>query len=75
MQAVAHAQRILDWYQNLTSDEIPPSWMWPFDDLVSEWLDDVLDARRSGTTLDRDETDWDSMDQNELSPRYVAAHS
>jgi len=28
MSAIEHANRIIDWQENLTGDEIPPTWMW-----------------------------------------------
>lgn len=37
---------VLDWSENLDSEEMPPEWLWPFDDEVGEWLEDVMAARK-----------------------------
>ena len=31
--------------ENLTKDEMPPDWMWPFDDELEQWFADVEEAR------------------------------
>ena len=49
----------MDWYENLTGDEIPPEWMWPFDHLVAEWLEDVK-ARRADRFDSNKDDDSDS---------------
>lgn len=43
--AIAHAHRVLDWQENLPSDEVPPSWMWPFEDELEIWFDQVEEKR------------------------------
>lgn len=44
--AIEHAHRILDWQENLSHDEIPPSWMWIFEDELEIWFDDVEEKRK-----------------------------
>lgn len=70
MAAVAHAHKILDWFEHLMPNEVPPEWMWPFDDLLEEWFEDVMAARKSGMGMDDED---DETFQNELSPRYRKA--
>lgn len=41
MRAIAHAHRILDWQENLQSEEMPPEWMWPFDEDLELWFEEV----------------------------------
>jgi hypothetical protein len=45
MRAITHAFRILDWYENLMEEEQPPEWMWPFEDELEIWFEDVQRAR------------------------------
>jgi hypothetical protein len=35
---VEHAHQILDWQENLTSDEVPPRWMWHLDHELDIWF-------------------------------------
>ncbi len=46
MQAVEHANRVLDWQENLSGDEMPPEWMWPLDAEIVEWMERVSSDRR-----------------------------
>lgn len=46
---IEHANRILDWQENLRPKEIPPEWMWPLDDEVGKWLEEVMEARNEGS--------------------------
>lgn len=46
VQAIQHAYTILNWYENVPSDEMPPAWMWPFPDETGQWFDEVKEARR-----------------------------
>lgn len=58
VMAISHAHRILDWQENLSSDEVPPSWMWPFEDELEIWFDQVEEKRseRYGNRGDNDTT-------------------
>lgn len=46
MLAYEHANLILDWQENLTSDEMPPRWMWAFGDELEIWFEDVDTQRK-----------------------------
>lgn len=39
--AMHHANTILSWQENLTKDEVPPPWMWPFPEHLEEWFTEV----------------------------------
>lgn len=45
--AIQHANRICDWQENMLSEECPPQWMWPFNDELEAWFDDVDAARKA----------------------------
>lgn len=62
LRAIAHANKILDWYENMISTDIPPEWMWSFDEPLNEWFDD-LKAANSSTTPEHTEV---PMMENEL---------
>lgn len=49
LRAIGHANKILSWYENMSDDDIPPEWMWVFDELLEEWFDDIRKARTSDT--------------------------
>lgn len=64
--AVQHALHVLHWQENLSTDEMPPEWMWPFNDALDEWFDEV-DARRRDRVGGRDTyEDAPDMMSNEL---------
>lgn len=65
LQAIEHANRVLDWTENLSSDELPPAWMWPFDEELRLWFEEVERKREEkfGTGESGDESD---MQTNEL---------
>lgn len=44
--ALFHAHRILDWQENLMEGEMPPEWMWPFEDELQIWFERVDEARK-----------------------------
>ena len=47
MRAVQFAGRILEWQENLTEEEMPPQWMWCFEDELEPWFDEIFRARKS----------------------------
>lgn len=58
MTAISHANTILDWFENLPSDEQPPTWMWPFPDELKEWFDEVKIAREQKYGRSDDGDGW-----------------
>lgn len=66
--AITHAERILDWHENLSADEVPPSWMWALEDELETWFEEVSRKRKErfgGSARDDEEIDGPSM-QNEF---------
>lgn len=56
LRAIEHANKILDWHENLMEDDIPPEWKWPFDEELKEWFEEIKAARRAGQEVEtRDE--------------------
>ena len=51
-------------------EEMPPSWMWPFSDSISEWIEDVVHARKDGGKFDRDDRTQVPMTKNEHASRF-----
>lgn len=69
MRAISHAYKILDWFENLLEEEIPPEWMWPFDDELEDWFDKIKRDREDKHSSGRDDSsdsDSGAMLQNEL---------
>lgn len=46
---------VLSWYEHLSTDEIPPRWMWPFPSELEKWFEQVEEARREGVKFTRPE--------------------
>ena len=59
---------VLGWQENLPQDEMPPGWMWPFEDELEAWFQDVTAARKNGWDAPgrKDEDEERPMAQNEL---------
>lgn len=62
---IEHATRINNWFENLTSDDMPPAWMWPFEDELSTWFEQVEIRRKDQYGGDSDDA---SMMRNEWGP-------
>lgn len=45
MTAVNHCRTVHGWEDNLSGEEMPPRWMWPFPEELSEWFEEVQMAR------------------------------
>lgn len=58
--------RVLTWQENLTNEEMPPQWMWPFDEELEVWFEEVDRQRKNrfGSSDDDDEP-MGAMMQNE----------
>ncbi len=65
MRAISHGNRILDWYENLEEGQVPPEWMWVFEDELNTWFDRIKEERKSRFSSDSSSDDGDMM-QNEL---------
>lgn len=44
--AIQHAYRVLSWQENLTEDEMPPVYMWPFEEALELHFERVDRARK-----------------------------
>lgn len=66
--ALEQAQRVLNWQENLMEEEMPPAWMWPFDQQLEEWFEEVERKRKSkyGADSDDDDEPMGDMMQNEF---------
>jgi hypothetical protein len=67
LQAIEHASRICDWQENYAQDEMPPVWMWPFEDELEIWFEEVENKRkeRFGTPGSSGDEDGGDMMANE----------
>lgn len=65
--AIEHASKVCDWQENLLSEEVPPSWMWPFDEELVEWFE-AIDEKRKDRYGGGDDSSsgGDGMMSNEL---------
>jgi hypothetical protein len=66
--AIEHANRVLDWHENLMEDELPPEWMWPLDNEIASWFEGVKRQRdeKFGTSSSNGDREVDMMMDNEL---------
>jgi hypothetical protein len=69
--AIEHAIKVCSWQENLVGDEMPPMWMWPFDDELEIWFDRVDRERKEkyggGESDTREKV---PLMDNELSARF-----
>lgn len=42
---IQHASTVLSWHENLSGDETPPRWMWPFADELDAHFEGVQQER------------------------------
>lgn len=70
LKAVEHSLRVMSWYENLPGDEIPPGWMWPFEDELDIWFAAV--KKKNDEKYGRDSGDEESseMMENEFAERF-----
>jgi hypothetical protein len=61
-----HVDRILNWQENLASEEMPPAWMWSLDDDLEDWFDRVK-ADRDEKYGRNSSDDWGGI-KNEWAP-------
>jgi len=54
--AIEHAGQICDWQENLTSDEMPPRWMWPFNEELEVYFEAVDRKRKEKYGIEDDDT-------------------
>lgn len=46
--AIEHAHRVLSWRENLSGDDMPPSWMWHIESELDSWFQAVDERRKDG---------------------------
>lgn len=69
-RAIAHAERILQWQDNLVAKEMPPRWMWIFEESLSNWFEDLKSQREGPAPSSSDSTDSPSMMSNVHTDRF-----
>lgn len=59
---------VLTWYENRPSKEVPPQWMWPFDEELEAWFKRVDEEKKAGnkSSSGSDGSESAPMVQNEL---------
>ncbi len=70
LSVITQAHTILQWQENLSKDEMPPEWMWPFNEEISEWIEEVVRARKEGVDFVRDDRTQVPLVENEHSNRF-----
>lgn len=66
--AIQHAHTILNWFENLPEEEVPPGWMWPFADEVGEWFEEIREIRRQKNDRHSDDRETVPMTDNAWQP-------
>lgn len=63
---------ICSWAENLSEDEVPPEWMWCFDDLLKSWFEDVKKRREKKFDSSDNSVEWEEteLDDNDLATEY-----
>ncbi len=52
VNALHHAHMVNTWHANYPAHEVPPRWMWPFEDELDQWFTEVKLAREQGSNED-----------------------
>ena len=60
---------VLDWQENLPSNEMPPEWMWPFAERLTDWFKEV--KRKRDEKYGNDSVDDDS----DMGASWTMAHN
>lgn len=70
--AVSHGLAIINWQENLPKEEIPPEWMWCFDDELEQWFENVKAEREKKYNTGNSKTDYDKPGfmQNEFAAKF-----
>ena len=66
VDALDHALTILAWQENLTSDEMPPMWMWHLDWELNDWFKIVKQKRDEKFGLDSSSQNDNDYEENDL---------
>lgn len=67
--SVEHALGILNWQENLSSEEMPPEWMWSLDHELEPWFERVTEEREEkcgGGSDSRERSNGSGFMKNEL---------
>lgn len=65
--AIEHALNVLNWYENLPNDEVPPEHLWEDPEGLEQWWRQVED-RRSDDRPDLADTDRSADDDEHRDP-------
>ena len=69
VRTVEHSFKVLDWYENLLTEEVPPQWMWTVEHELELWFERVerdREAKYGGGGSGSDDDDMGQMMRNEL---------
>jgi putative NADPH-quinone reductase len=68
-----HADYLLQLQQDLSSEEMPPEWMWPLPWEMEQWIDRVVRERKA--KYGGNDSDFDSADytENEFATEWKKA--
>jgi hypothetical protein len=58
---------VISWQENLLEGEMPPDWMWPYQDELEVWFEEVDRKRKEKNNPGGEDAEGDSMMQNEFS--------
>lgn len=60
--AIEHALKVLSWFENYSSEEVPPEFMWEDDDGVEKWFKTVKENK---------DNDYPTGDDDDGNPRML----
>lgn len=53
LEAIAQANRILDWYETYQEEDIPPQHIWPYTEHIYDWFEEVKFRHQTEAEIDR----------------------
>lgn len=49
VKAINHCLTVLSWFENISdADHMPPEYLWPFDDEITKWFENIKEEHGSG---------------------------
>lgn len=66
VRAIQFANRVLAWQEDLLEEEMPPEWMWLFEDELEPWFDEVMRNRKAKFSPDTPSSGEGEMLENEF---------
>lgn len=66
VRAIQFSTRVLAWQEDLLEEEMPPKWMWLYEDELTPWFEEVMRNRKAKFSTDTPSSGEGEMVENEF---------